>query len=86
MNAYTLGWKRFGKYCRIGNLAAQSWDFYIVEKPIALDGQILFDRTLAKQGLFPAVDDPLASGSRLLKSGMAGEEHVRVAHHVRQIL
>ncbi len=51
----------------------------------AVDGQIVFSRSLAKRGLWPAIDR-LATRSHLLESGFVNAEHVQVAQQVRQLL
>ena len=43
------------------------------------------ERSLAAQGLYPAVD-PLASFARILEPRIVGEEHYRVARGVQQVL
>ena len=50
-----------------------------------LDGRIVLERSLADQGLYPAVD-PLASSSRLLDPRAVGEEHYQVAQRVQEVL
>ncbi len=50
-----------------------------------LDGRIVLERSLADQGLYPAVD-PLSSSSRILDPRVVGEEHYDVAQQVQQIL
>ncbi len=50
-----------------------------------LDGVISLERTLAAQGLYPAVD-PLASYSRILEPRYVGEDHYRLARGVQQVL
>ncbi len=50
-----------------------------------LDGVISLERSLAAQGLYPAVD-PLASFSRMLEPRIMGEEHYGVARGVQQVL
>lgn len=50
-----------------------------------LDSTIALERSLAEQGLFPAVD-PLASSSRALDPQIVGEEHYRVAVEVQRVL
>jgi F-type H+-transporting ATPase subunit beta len=50
-----------------------------------LDATVVLSRQLASQGFYPAVD-PLESNSRLLDPRIVGEEHYRVATHVREIL
>ena len=50
-----------------------------------LDATISLERSLAAQGLYPAVD-PLASSSRILQPDIVGEEHYQVARGVQQTL
>ncbi len=50
-----------------------------------LDSTISLERSIAEQGLFPAVD-PLASTSRVLDPNVVGEEHYRVAREVQRVL
>lgn len=50
-----------------------------------LDGRIVLERSLADQGLYPAVD-PLSSSSRILDPRVVGDEHYDVAQQVQQIL
>ena len=50
-----------------------------------LDGRIVLERSLADQGLYPAVD-PLASSSRILDPRVVGYEHYDVAQRVQEIL
>ena len=50
-----------------------------------LDATVVLERSLAAQGLFPAVE-PLASTSAALSPEIVGEEHYRVARGVQQIL
>lgn len=50
-----------------------------------LDSTIALERSLAEQGLFPAVD-PLASSSRALDPQIVGEEHYKVAVEVQRVL
>ena len=50
-----------------------------------LDATITLQRSLADQGLFPAVD-PLGSTSRILDPLIVGEEHYPVARQVQQTL
>ena len=50
-----------------------------------LDSTVVLERSLAAQGLFPAVD-PLASTSAALSPEIVGEDHYRVARNVQQIL
>ncbi|MCH8309203.1 MAG: F0F1 ATP synthase subunit beta, partial [Chloroflexi bacterium] len=42
-------------------------------------------RSIAEQGLYPAVD-PLASNSRILEPAIVGQEHYDVARGVQQVL
>ena len=50
-----------------------------------LDGRIVLERSLADQGLYPAVDS-LASSSRILDPRVVGEEHYQVAQRVQEVL
>jgi F-type H+-transporting ATPase subunit beta len=50
-----------------------------------LDATITLQRSLADQGLFPAID-PLGSTSRILDPLIVGEEHYNVARRVQQTL
>ncbi|MDQ3239379.1 MAG: F0F1 ATP synthase subunit beta [bacterium] len=50
-----------------------------------LDSSISLERSLAEQGLFPAVD-PLASTSKILEPSIVGEEHYNVARGVQRVL
>ncbi len=50
-----------------------------------LDATISLERSIAEQGIYPAVD-PLASTSRILDPRIVGEEHYRVARGVQQVL
>lgn len=50
-----------------------------------LDSTIALERSLAEQGLFPAVD-PLASSSRALDPQIVGQEHYDVALNVQKVL
>ncbi len=50
-----------------------------------LDAVIALERSIAEQGLYPAVD-PLASTSRILDPGVVGEEHYEVARGVQRVL
>ena len=50
-----------------------------------LDGRIVLERSLADQGIYPAVD-PLASSSRILDPRVVGEEHYQVAQRVQEVL
>jgi len=50
-----------------------------------LDAVIALDRSIAEQGLYPAVD-PLASTSRILSPDVVGKEHYEVARGVQKIL
>src|SRR3989338_1076756 len=50
-----------------------------------LDSTIALERSLAEQGLYPAVD-PLSSSSRALDPAIVGEEHYQVAVSVQKIL
>jgi len=50
-----------------------------------LDAVIALERSIAEQGLYPAVD-PLVSTSRILIPSVVGEEHYRVAREVQRVL
>ncbi len=50
-----------------------------------LDAVIALERSIAEQGLYPAVD-PLTSTSRILTPSVVGEEHYKVARGVQQVL
>ena len=50
-----------------------------------LDATTELSRSIAAQGLYPAVD-PLASTSRILDPRILGEEHYAVAREVKQVL
>ncbi len=50
-----------------------------------LDAVIALERSIAEQGLYPAVD-PLTSTSRILDPLVVGEEHHQVARGVQQVL
>tara|TARA_Y100001001_G_C8011905_1_gene310033 strand:+ start:1389 stop:2783 length:1395 start_codon:yes stop_codon:yes gene_type:complete len=50
-----------------------------------LDAVMTLERSLAAQGLYPAVD-PLTSFSNILEPGIVGQEHYDVATGVRQVL
>ncbi len=50
-----------------------------------LDSTIALERSLAEQGLFPAVD-PLASSSRALTPEVVGQEHYDLAAAVQRVL
>ena len=50
-----------------------------------LDATIALERSIAEQGLYPAVD-PLESTSRALDPQIVGEEHYNVAREVQRVL
>lgn len=50
-----------------------------------LDAIVALERSIAEQGIFPAMD-PLASTSRILDPAVVGEEHYRTARDVQAIL
>ncbi|MCJ7604952.1 MAG: F0F1 ATP synthase subunit beta [Dehalococcoidales bacterium] len=50
-----------------------------------LDAVVALERSIAEQGLYPAVD-PLTSNSRILDPANVGEEHYRVAREVQRVL
>ncbi len=64
-------------------------DDYTDPAPVAtfahLDATISLERSIAEQGLYPAVD-PLASTSRILDPNVVGEEHYRTAREVQRVL
>lgn len=64
-------------------------DDYSDPAPVAvflhLNGVIALERSIAEQGIFPAVD-PLASTSRLLDPLLVGDEHYTTAREVQRVL
>jgi F-type H+-transporting ATPase subunit beta len=50
-----------------------------------LDATITLERSIAEQGLYPAVD-PLTSSSRLLDPTVVGNDHYEVASEIKRIL
>ena len=50
-----------------------------------LDAVVALERSIAEQGLYPAVD-PLTSTSRILDPSVVGEEHYKVAREVQRVL
>ncbi|MEI7604490.1 MAG: F0F1 ATP synthase subunit beta [bacterium] len=50
-----------------------------------LDSTLSLERSLAQQGIYPAID-PLSSSSRALDPNIVGEEHYRVATGVLKVL
>ncbi|MBQ2641780.1 MAG: F0F1 ATP synthase subunit beta [Lachnospiraceae bacterium] len=50
-----------------------------------LDATTVLSRSIASQGIYPAVD-PLDSTSRILSAEVLGEEHYRIAREVQRIL
>lgn len=50
-----------------------------------LDATISLERSIAEEGIYPAVD-PLASTSRILDPNIVGKEHYDVARGVQQVL
>lgn len=50
-----------------------------------LDAVVALERSIAEQGLYPAVD-PLTSTSRILDPNIVGEEHYQVAREVQRVL
>lgn len=50
-----------------------------------LDASIALERSIAEQGLYPAVD-PLTSSSRLLDPNIVGKEHYEVASEIKRVL
>ncbi|OGK29365.1 F0F1 ATP synthase subunit beta [Candidatus Roizmanbacteria bacterium RIFCSPHIGHO2_02_FULL_40_9] len=64
-------------------------DDYTDPAPVAtfahLDASVSLERSLAEQGLYPAID-PLSSSSRALDPDIVGQEHYDVAQQVLKIL
>lgn len=64
-------------------------DDYTDPAPVAtfahLDASLSLERSIAEQGLFPAVD-PLSSTSRILAPEVVGEDHYMVARGVQKVL
>ncbi|MBI3732812.1 MAG: F0F1 ATP synthase subunit beta [Chloroflexi bacterium] len=64
-------------------------DDYSDPAPVAtfahLDATISLERSIAEQGLYPAVD-PLASTSRMLQPNIVGDDHYNVARGVQRTL
>jgi len=64
-------------------------DDYTDPAPVAtfahLDSTISLERSIAEQGLYPAVD-PLSSNSRILEPTVVGEDHYTVARGVQRVL
>lgn len=64
-------------------------DDYTDPAPVAtfahLDSAIALERSIAEQGIYPAVD-PLASNSRILTPEVVGQEHYEVARGVQRVL
>src|SRR5579872_4361682 len=50
-----------------------------------LDATITLERSIAEQGIYPAVD-PLTSSSRILDPNVVGQEHYDVARNVQKVL
>jgi len=50
-----------------------------------LDATVTLERSIAEQGLYPAVD-PLTSSSRLLDPNIVGQDHYEVASEVKRVL
>ncbi len=50
-----------------------------------LDAVVALERSIAEQGLYPAVD-PLTSTSRILDPTIIGEEHYQIAREVQRVL
>lgn len=50
-----------------------------------LDATVTLERSIAEQGLYPAVD-PLTSSSRLLDPNIVGKDHYEVASEVKRVL
>lgn len=64
-------------------------DDYTDPAPVAtfahLDSSISLERSIAEQGLYPAVD-PLSSNSRILEPAIVGREHYEVTRGVQRVL
>jgi F-type H+-transporting ATPase subunit beta len=64
-------------------------DDYTDPAPVAtfahLDSAITLERSIAEQGIYPAVD-PLTSTSRILTPEVVGKEHYEVARGVQRVL
>jgi len=64
-------------------------DDYTDPAPVAtfahLDSSISLERSIADQGLYPAVD-PLTSNSRILEPGIVGSAHYETARGVQRVL
>lgn len=64
-------------------------DDYTDPAPVAtfshLDSTIALERSIAEQGLYPAVD-PLASTSTILDPAIVGQKHYQVAREVQKVL
>lgn len=50
-----------------------------------MDGAVTLERSIAEQGIYPAVD-PLTSTSRMLDPNIVSQEHYEVARGVQQVL
>lgn len=50
-----------------------------------LDSNLSLERSIAEQGIYPAVD-PLTSTSRILDANIVGEEHYSIARGVQKVL
>ena len=50
-----------------------------------LDAVVALERSIAEQGLYPAVD-PLSSSSRILEPSIVGQDHYQAARGVQQVL
>jgi F-type H+-transporting ATPase subunit beta len=64
-------------------------DDYTDPAPVAtfahMDGTITLERSIAEQGIYPAVD-PLSSSSRILDPYIVGKDHYEVARGVQKVL
>lgn len=64
-------------------------DDYTDPAPVAtfahMDGTITLERSIAEQGIYPAVD-PLTSSSRILDPHIVGKDHYDVARGVQKVL
>ncbi len=50
-----------------------------------MDSTIVLERSIAEQGIYPAVD-PLSSSSRILNADIVGQEHYDVARGIQKVL
>ncbi len=64
-------------------------DDYTDPAPVAtfahLDSTLILERSIAEQGIYPAID-PLASTSRILDPQIVGQEHYDIARGVQRVI